>query len=235
MRSIRITLAATGLALMALGPAAAHAAVSVSVDPQNRILVVGDSGYNSLSVSDQSDPACPGGAPCYEVRLNDAVTVTPPCVTPVPTTATVLCPRAGVTGIAGIGREGDDSFVVSEFVFGLGVPASLEGGAGNDLLSGSAANDTLVGGVDDDELRGGSGMDRLDGNPGDDSIYGAKGIDVLMGGPGSDDMFGGIGNDHLLGGSGKDLLDGLQGRKDRCVGGGGKDVGRRCERQKAIP
>ena len=48
-------------------------------------------------------------------------------------------------------------------------------------------------------------------------------------------MFGGLGNDHLMGGSGKDLLDGLQGRKDTCVGGGGKDAGKRCERLYADP
>jgi Ca2+-binding RTX toxin-like protein len=232
--------AVLGLALAGLTPAVAQAATSVSIDPQNRILVVGDTSSNDVSISDQSDPSCPGGPPCYEVRTRGGTTVaTPPCVTlpgpPSAYEATVLCPRAGVTGITGFGREGHDGLLISDFVFGLAVPSQLDGGPGDDRLMGSVSNDRLVGGIDDDELRGGGGLDRLNGNPGDDRLYGAKGVDVLKAGPGRDFLFGGIGNDDLLGGSGKDLLDGLQGRKDHCVGGGGKDVGKRCERTKSIP
>lgn len=233
MRAVRISMAVLGLALAGVGPASAQAATSVSVNPDGRILVVGDVNANSVSISDQSDPACPGGPPCYRVEFDLGGTATAPCVSPA--TGVALCPRAGVTGISGTGREGNDSFVVSDFVFGLAVQASLQGGPGDDILTGSAANDSLFGGVDDDVIRGGSGLDRLDGNPGDDRMFGAKGTDVLLGGPGNDDMFGGLGNDDLLGGSGKDLLDGLQGRHDHCVGGGGKDVGRRCERIRTIP
>ena len=227
-----------GLALTVLGSASAQAESSASLDPQGRILVVGDAGSNDITISDQSNPACPGGPPCYEITSgNEGTTATPPCVviSPTPSQGDVLCPRAGVTGITGVGREGSDRMWISDFVFGLGVPASLDGGPGYDELSGSIGNDTLIGGVDNDVLRGGGGLDHLDGNPGEDRLFGAKGVDVLNGGPGNDDVFGGLGNDNLEGGSGKDLLDGLQGRKDRCNGGGGKDVGRRCERRIAIP
>lgn len=232
-------LAVLALALTALGSASAQASTSVSIDPQGKILMVGDATSNSVTVSDQSDPACPGGPPCYEVKsFYQPATATAPCVvagTPSPNLGTVFCPRAGVTGISGFGREGNDLLLVSDFVFGLGVAATLDGGPGEDRLTGSIGDDSLTGGVDDDEIRGGGGDDRLDGNPGDDSMFGAKGRDRIIGGPGGDDMFGGIGNDAMFGGSGKDLLDGLQGRKDRCVGGGGKDVGRRCERSSTIP
>ncbi|NKB60523.1 MAG: hypothetical protein GKS00_29805 [Alphaproteobacteria bacterium] len=58
--------------------------------------------------------------------------------------------------------------------------ARIEGGGGNDAITGSAANDTIV---------GGSGNDRLTGGAGDD---------VLIGGSGSDRMFGGEGNDRFF-------------------------------------
>lgn len=238
MRGIRITLAATGLALLALGPATAQATVSASIDPQGRILVVGDEGPNNITISDQSDPACPAGPPCYEIKsASTAAVATPPCVATTPPAgapATALCPRAGVSWIIGIGREGDDSLLLSDFVFGLGVPATLEGGTGDDHLEGSFGADVLRGGVDDDEIRGGDGNDRMDGNAGSDRMYGAKGRDYVYGGPGGDDLFGGLGNDLMFGASGKDLLDGLQG-KDRCNGGGSKDAGRRCEKSVSIP
>ena len=39
-------------------------------------LVVGDASSNYVTVSDQSDPACPGGPPCYQVDSNQPTVVT---------------------------------------------------------------------------------------------------------------------------------------------------------------
>lgn len=56
-------------------------------------------------------------------------------------------------------------------------PATLDGGAGNDLLTG---------GIGGDYLFGGSGTDTLNGGDGDDVLVGGAGADILSGGAGYD-------------------------------------------------
>ncbi|BAG05873.1 putative calcium binding hemolysin protein [Microcystis aeruginosa NIES-843] len=53
-------------------------------------------------------------------------------------------------------------------------------------------------------LNGGSGNDTISGNAGYDDIYGEDGNDVLNGGDGSDELYGGSGNDLLNGDTGDD-------------------------------
>lgn len=62
----------------------------------------------------------------------------------------------------------------------------VEGGLGNDTLTGNAANNTLWGGI---------GNDRIDGGAGSDSLLGDDGDDVLIGGAGNDGLNGGVGID----------------------------------------
>ena len=75
----------------------------------------------------------------------------------------------------------------------LDIPALIEGGAGNDKLTGGRADDILV---------GGSGKDNLNGRGGND---------VLLGGSSKDDRNGGKGNDLLISDiwSSEDTLAGL--------------------------
>lgn len=71
----------------------------------------------------------------------------------------------------------------------LQVPASLAGGAGNDVLTGGDGNDVLHGDDDDDLLTGGLGDDVLWGDLGADTFdegAAANGGDVFNGGDGSD-------------------------------------------------
>lgn len=70
------------------------------------------------------------------------------------------------------GFEGNDSISNS-----LGVPSTLEGGAGNDTLSGGAAGDTLFGGAGKDDLFGGASDDFLVGGAGTDVLDGEAGFD----------------------------------------------------------
>jgi hypothetical protein len=234
--------AIAGLALAVFAPAVAQASVSVSITDGNRIFVVGDAMYDNVAVADQTNPACPGGSPCYEVKsFYDPVVASAPCVVSSPPsqyTGTVLCPSAGtgsgVSGITVLGREYEDRLLISDFVFGLGVPATLMGGSGEDHLTGSAQPDVLTGEEDDDEIRGGGGNDVLNGNPGHDSLYGAKGKDRLTGGPGPDLLYGGLGADLLFGSAGKDLLNGGA-AKDACHGGKARDTARQCEKRTGIP
>ena len=74
----------------------------------------------------------------------------------------------------------------------------IEGGDGDDILTGSVGTDTLVGGAGDDVLKSGRGKDTLDGGEGDDTLRGGMDDDVLYGGEGDDVLFGKQQDDTLL-------------------------------------
>jgi Ca2+-binding RTX toxin-like protein len=96
----------------------------------------------------------------------------------------------------------------------FGMPATIVGTAGNDVLRGTPGNDVIV---------GLAGHDVIDGRGGDDLICGGDGNDTLRGGTGNDKLSGGEDNDILWGGAGDDLLEGGPGR-DRASGGSGNDI-----------
>ena len=84
-------------------------------------------------------------------------------------------------------------------------------------------------------INGGSGDDELSGSGGADKILGGKGRDRLNGSGGSDRLVGGRGHDHLsgkdqgdtlLGGRGNDFADGGKGSRDVCRA----ERKRRCEK-----
>ena len=56
----------------------------------------------------------------------------------------------------------------------------MNGGAGNDLLSGDEGNDTLNGDAGNDTLHGGTGDDTLSGGTGNDLLYGNEGKDTYL-------------------------------------------------------
>ena len=129
----------------------------------------------------------------------------------------------------------------------------LDGGAGNDELSGFGGDDRLLGGEGDDTMRGDAdltqlaasahGADLMEGGSGDDSLQGDGGNDLLFGGEGNDflagedqinvtdatmllgddTLYGDAGNDTLVGGTGNDFLDGGAGN-DHLHGGAGNDT-----------
>jgi Ca2+-binding RTX toxin-like protein len=90
----------------------------------------------------------------------------------------------------------------------------VDGGAGNDQLTGSAAAD---------ELLGGDGNDTLLGSGGTDVLRGGLGNDVLTGGDGDDQMFGDDGDDRLIWNPGDDtdVFEGGAGIDTAEVNGGG--------------
>ncbi|CAN7646199.1 hypothetical protein LJR122_005023 [Massilia sp. LjRoot122] len=93
---------------------------------------------------------------------------------------------------------------------------NLNGGNGNDTLSGNATNNA------EDVLQGGNGNDLLSGFGGTDALYGGNGDDKLSGGAGIDYLYGDSGNDTLDGGSEGDFLFGGKGN-DVLTGGAGAD------------
>jgi Ca2+-binding RTX toxin-like protein len=105
-------------------------------------------------------------------------------------TASYIDHKSNVTAVLGgsahNGAKGEDDFIAVDI-------ENLQGGLGNDTLTGDARANVI------------------DGWSGNDSILGLNGNDSLLGGAGSDTLNGGNGNDCLIGGSGPDLLIGGKG------------------------
>ena len=108
----------------------------------------------------------------------------------------------------------------------------VQGGAGDDTITGGPAADYLRGGDGNDSIQGGAAFDDINGNKGNDTIDGGSGgADWLVGGQGDDLiiahhsqnlLYGNLGNDTLQGGDGGDTLRGGQG-DDSIQGGSGND------------
>jgi uncharacterized delta-60 repeat protein len=95
------------------------------------------------------------------------------------------------------------------------------GAAKNAKCAGKKA--TIIGSNGKDKLKGTKKRDVIAGLGGKDTIKGKGGNDLICGGKGKDKRLGGPGNDKLLGQQGKDLLKGGPGKKDKLIGGAGKD------------
>lgn len=123
------------------------------------------------------------------------------------------------------GGGGDDTLSGShgnDKLFGYGGDDHLDGGNGNDSLFGDIGDDVLIGGHNNDTLDGGAGDDDLDGGTGNDKLYGGAGNDDIIGGDGKDTIEGGDGNDTIDAGSDKDTVDGGEG-DDYIFGDHGND------------
>lgn len=73
----------------------------------------------------------------------------------------------------------------------------VQGGKGDDTITGNAAANLLFGEAGNDHMAGGEGNDDLRGGEGDDN--------ALLGGPGNDALYGEAGNDRMEGGPGNDV------------------------------
>lgn len=129
------------------------------------------------------------------------------------------------------GGAGDDALYWSydslfeAYEFRCPGSATMNGGAGQDVLRSSGGDDRLVGGSGNDRVLGRGGDDKILGGAGNDELDGGDGRDDVRGGAGKDTLLGRGAGDTLLGGRGRDTADGSQGR-DRCAA----ERERRCER-----
>ncbi|MCH7587546.1 MAG: hypothetical protein IIC78_05870 [Chloroflexi bacterium] len=107
-----------------------------------------------------------------------------------------------------------------------GLPATLVGTSGDDILEGTSADDVILGlsghdvivaregadsicaGKGDDIVSAGDGDDWVEAQQGDDMVHGGDGDDQLFGGPGDDRLSGAFGDDIIDCGSGTDYADG---------------------------
>ena len=159
--------------------------------------------------------------PTPAVEVSDAVTLTPgagcqPATAPGGGSRLRCSPE--IAGIVVSAGDGDDE------VGGAltGMPLTVDGGAGNDRLSGMGPS-TLYGGDGDDELTGSGAADALYSGPGRDYLAAGAGDDLLdASDSGGAVMEAGHGNDVLVGGPGDDQLE-ADGGADTLTGGPGTD------------
>jgi Ca2+-binding RTX toxin-like protein len=102
---------------------------------------------------------------------------------------------------------GNDSFTASNGLGGL-IQLTVDGGAGDDIITGSDGNDRLSGGAGNDVISGRDGNDILDGGAGNDFINGGRGNDTALLGAGDDTFVWnpGDGSDSVDGQGGHDTL-----------------------------
>src|SRR5205823_6808379 len=96
-------------------------------------------------------------------------------------------PADGTFGVVVNGGDGNDSLAVLAKSTEI-VTAALNGGSGDDVLTGSDTGDSLEGSDGNDRLVGAKGTDDLSGGTGNDTL-------VWNNGDGSDSIDGGDGND----------------------------------------
>jgi serralysin len=126
----------------------------------------------------------------------------------------------------------------------LGVPETIDGGAGTDTLDTTAYGfnyavnlatgltnfvgesfvgmENIVSGAGNDTLTGTSGANVMAGGAGNDGVFGDAGDDLLRGDGGNDALNGGLGDDVMNGGDGNDTVSAGIGT-DRGDGGAGID------------
>jgi hypothetical protein len=217
-------------------------------DPDQTITYTAASGQaNRLTVT----------TPGTDVRLTDPAGLTAQAPCTAVDARTVSCPRQGWLILDVALGDGDDVLFVNSYVVqkvvadgGEGNDALssdsdgfLQGGPGDDTLSGSA---TLLGGPGADRFVSGSSISYADhtagveadlggdehaGAPGEGDriapgfrdVQGGDGPDVLRAGPGRSFIQGGGGDDTLIGGPHGDALDGGDG-DDTIRGAGGADT-----------
>jgi Ca2+-binding RTX toxin-like protein len=124
-------------------------------------------------------------------------------------TATVgnLTGVADLTAISLLMGDGDDTVNASAQA-NAAIALTIDGGGGNDNLTGSPNADTITGGAGNDTIVGLGGIDVIDGGDDDDTITGGPGNETQLGGAGNDTFIWnpGDGSDTLLGGAGIDTM-----------------------------
>ena len=177
-RRALLAAAAAGAALLA--PAAADAAVTAAITPTG-VSITGDDLPNAITVAEAGGllthnlPTGPGtfnSASDWNAAVGGDQTV---------------AGNAASTIVAIQGAGGDDTLTVTAATL---LRSEMDGGPGNDLITGTAKNDLLA---------GGDGNDRIIGFRGDDDMDGGAGNDVLVwnNGDGSDTMDGDAGADEI--------------------------------------
>ncbi|MFL5839460.1 MAG: calcium-binding protein [Thermoleophilaceae bacterium] len=218
------TAAIAAIGCLCIGTASA-AASTISIDGTTLGIAAGNGEKNDVSVSySPASGGAPasyrvfdgaGAAPgngCTQGTRPQFDPSNPTTPKQVPDPNSVNCNDSGVTAINAQLGDDEDSIgftqtpTVEDYCGspapagctpppGVPVPATADGGPGDDDVSGTQNNDTLAGGDGNDGLDGARGDDALNGGNGDDRFSGGEGNDTADGGADDDTFSAGFGTD----------------------------------------
>lgn len=105
----------------------------------------------------------------------------------------VLCAGWSYQLVLNLGDQNDTANPTS----GIGTVPTINGGDGDDQITGSSQFDKLNGDAGDDTILAGAGNDTVNGGTGADALSGNDGNDTIDGGTGGDEFHPGAGTDTL--------------------------------------
>ena len=190
-----VALAALGAILIA-SPAALASTVTVTGGNTVRIAETGDE-VNQITVNVDATTDT-----YYSVR-DAAATLTPSGTCVAADGHFAYCPRTGIRTI--IVQTGDraDAITLDAATIPGTISETVDGGSGNDDVSGANTPGTVSGGSGNDNVHG---RGTVNGGDGNDLLTGSPLADNLRGGSGTDNLDGGFGADDIAGGSQADTL-----------------------------
>ena len=190
-----VALAALGAILIA-SPAALASTVTVTDGNTVRVAETGNE-VNQITVS-----VDPGTDDYYSVR-DTAATLTPSGTCVAVDEHYAVCPGTGIETI--IVQTGDraDAITLDAATIPGTISETVDGGSGNDDVTGANTPGTVSGGAGNDNVRG---RGTVNGGAGDDLLTGSPLADNLRGGSGRDNLDGGFGADDIAGGGEADTL-----------------------------
>jgi hypothetical protein len=166
--------------LMLLAFAAAAEAATVTVENGTLRVIAAPGEINTITIAPAPAPATPG-----TLTVNDGA-----APTVIAAGATVVYADLGdgddslrltaVVPAQVLGGDGNDTLAVEPAALGLAPAVTLEGGEGDDGLTGAGGADLLLGSEGNDTLAGGEGADRLDAAGGSDVADGGGGPDSIV-------------------------------------------------------
>jgi len=186
-------------------PSAAAARTSVDIagqGPDGSIVITGDDADSQVRLTDTTL----NGTNALRVTVANASTTTAACR---PFGTLVICPTNNVTQVEAALAGGVDGFDASQQTR---LPVVVDGGSGDDTLTGSQFNDGLTGQSGSDTLDGGAGLDQLTGDESFNTAVPTMLVQVALTVRGDDILFGGSGDDELRPGAGSDIVSGGTGR-----------------------
>jgi Ca2+-binding RTX toxin-like protein len=191
-----VALAALGAILIA-SPAALASTVTVTGGDTLRVAETGDEA-NQITVSVDA-----GTDAYYSVR-DTAATLTPSGTCVAVDGHFAVCPGTGIKTIIVQTGERADAITLDPATIPGTISETVDGGSGNDYVTGANTPGTVSGGSGNDNVHGrgtvngGAGSDLLMGSPIADNLRGGSGVDNLDGGFGADDIAGGSQADTLV-------------------------------------
>jgi len=185
-----------GLAVCLFAPPSALASsVTVSGGDTIRVTETGNEA-NAITVSHDA------GMDLYRVA-DTAATLTPNGTCVMVDAHTATCPAAGIKTISVDAGDRDDSITLDASTIPSTITENLDGGPGNDSVTGANTPGSVKGGSGNDRT---TGRGTVDGGPGNDIVTGSPAADNIRGGTGRDVLDGGDGPDDIAGGGSTDTL-----------------------------